>query len=280
MQQATPGGRAAVSDESPGGGRGLAAFALQLRHPTLNLESEDCMRTVPRLVPMIVIAMALPVTAFAQAPKTEKEKAAEDKAREEQHERDTAAVEAAAPPDTDQPPPPPEPTAPTGIGLVSKAGVGSPIGYARQGVLELGGSAGFSASDDLTRFVITPSIGWFVWNNIQISALFGLEYVKASGESATYTTILAEPSYHYPFSRTLFAFVGIGAGLSYASSPGAGVAISPRVGANILVGRSGVLTPAIAWDWTSHDTQVTDEGMTLVPASEALTAEIGYTGMW
>src|SRR5688572_17635732 len=49
----------------------------------------------------------------------------------------------------EEPPPPPAPavTLPES-GVIKQAGIGSPIAYGRVGVLELGGSAGFSAASN------------------------------------------------------------------------------------------------------------------------------------
>ena len=93
------------------------------------------------------------------------------------------------------------------------------------------------------------------------------------------TTVLAEPSYHVPFNRTTFAFLGMGMGASYVQGPGLGFAIAPRVGGNFLVGRSGVLTPSLSWQYTTHDTMETGQGQLLVVTS-ALRANVGYTVMW
>ena len=93
------------------------------------------------------------------------------------------------------------------------------------------------------------------------------------------TTLLVEPSYHLPFTRTAFGFVGMGFGGAYVSGPGLGFAVAPRIGANFMVGRSGVLTPALSWQYTTHDTMDTPNGALLV-VSSAVAANIGYTVMW
>jgi hypothetical protein len=168
--------------------------------------------------------------------------------------------------------------------IVKQAGVGGQVGYGRSGVLELGGSAGFTAAQDFTSVNLTPSVGWFFADNVQISGLLSYTYVDAGDDSGSITTILAEPSYHLPFTRKAFGFLGLGMGASYVSGPGLGFATAPRVGANFLVGRSGILTPSLSYQYTTHDSMETDAGegdSTVVMAvSSAVMANIGYTVMW
>jgi hypothetical protein len=171
------------------------------------------------------------------------------------------------------------PGAPSG-GVVEQAGIGGVVGYGRAGVLELGGSAGFTAATDLTQINVTPSIGWFVADNLELSARFGLTYIKAQEQSATMTSLIIEPSYHLPFNRSVFGFLGLGLGGSYVEGPGLGFAIVPRLGANMMVGRSGVLTPSIAWQYTTHESMETASGDQLLAVSSAISANVGYTVMW
>jgi hypothetical protein len=185
--------------------------------------------------------------------------------------------------DDDPAPPVAAPGAPVGM-IVKQAGVGGQVGYGRAGVLELGGSAGLTASSDFTNINVTPSIGWFLADNLQLSGRLSFAYVSADdgmggSEDGSITTLLAEPSYHLPFTRTAFGFLGMGLGAAYVSGPGLGFALAPRVGANFLIGRSGILTPALSWQYTTHETMDTENGALLV-VSSAVTANIGYTVMW
>lgn len=157
--------------------------------------------------------------------------------------------------------------------LVKRAGIGGPIGYARAGVLELGGSAGFSTNSHLTQFTLTPTIGWFLTNYLQLSALLNMTYVQADNElgnssSSTAVSLLAEPSFHYPFSEMIYGFAGVGLGFAYQTGPGTGFALAPRAGINVLVGRSGIITPALSWQLDSGALE------------DAVRANIGYTVMW
>jgi hypothetical protein len=191
-----------------------------------------------------------------------------------------------APTSSKDPQPPvasPDMTLPPG-GVVEQAGVGGVVGYGRPGVLELGGSAGLMIAPDFRAVNFSPMIGWFVADNLELSGILGVSNIKANNEEATVWSVLVEPSYHLPFNRTTFAFLGMGVGAAYEHTLGTGLAVAPRIGANILVGRSGVLTPSLSYEYTTHDVSNVSVGdmrdVTLVSVSSALRVNIGYTAMW
>jgi hypothetical protein len=68
------------------------------------------------------------------------------------------------------------------------------------------------------------------------------------------------------------------------SELGAGFAVAPRVGMNFMIGRSGVLTPSLSYEYTTHDVDSVSDGdmqnTSLVAVSSALRINIGYTAMW
>lgn len=166
-------------------------------------------------------------------------------------------------------------------GVVEQAGVGGLTGYGRAGVLELGGSAGLLTSSDLTSVQIAPQVGWFIADNLQLSAILNFNYNKLddAGDSTAFGALL-EPSYHLPFNRTMFGFVGVGFGMAYLDGPGAGFATAPRVGANFLIGRSGILTPSLSYQYTTHSIEDAGQDRTLIGVSQAVRANIGYTVMF
>jgi hypothetical protein len=165
-------------------------------------------------------------------------------------------------------------------GVVEQAGAGGSTGYGRAGVLELGGSAGFVAASDLTSVSFAPQLGWFVADNVQLSGIVDMAYSKVDEADATSVAFLVEPSYHLPINRTVFGFLGVGAGLAYIDGPGAAFALAPRLGGNFLIGRSGVLTPSVSYQYNTHGSDVMAEGQTLLLVSSAVRANIGYTIMW
>lgn len=188
--------------------------------------------------------------------------------------------------DADPAPPVPVPNVPGLTGdVVEQAGVGGSVGYGRAGVLELGGSAGLTMAQDIRAVNFSPSVGWFLVDNFEISGILDVANLKAGGESATMFAALVEPSFHLPFNRSMFGFIGMGVGASYVSEMGAGMAVAPRIGMDFLVGRSGILRPSLSYQYTTHDAMAgtDDEGnqnVTLVAISSALRFNIGYSSMW
>jgi hypothetical protein len=180
--------------------------------------------------------------------------------------------------DHDEQPAVASPQLPSG-GLVSQAGVGGVVGYGRAGVLELGGSAGFQFATDYRSMNFSPTIGWFLADNLELSAITSVANIKTGDNSATVWSGLLEPSYHLPFNRSIFGFVGLGVGASYVSKLGTGLALAPRLGMNLLVGRSGVLTPSISYQYTSQDA-MTSDNTTVVAVSSSTRFNVGYTAMW
>lgn len=189
-------------------------------------------------------------------------------------------------PTADPQPPVPAPAVPhVNADVVEQAGVGGPTGYARAGVLELGGSAGLTLAQDIRAVNISPHIGWFLIDNFELSAILDVTNLKAGESSATLFSALVEPSFHLPFNRSMFGFVGIGVGGAYVSQMGAGVAVAPRIGMDFMIGRSGILRPSLSYEYTTHDAMSaagpdgTTE-VTLVAISSALRFNIGYATMW
>ena len=166
-------------------------------------------------------------------------------------------------------------------GIVSQAGVGGQVGYGRAGVLELGGSAGFALASDYRAMNFSPTIGWFLADNFELSAILSISNIKTGDQSSTLWSALAEPSYHLPFNRSVFGFLGLGVGAAYVSGLGTGFAIAPRAGANFMVGRSGVLTPSLSYEYTTINTDMTTTGdVTVVALTSAVRFNVGYTAMW
>lgn len=233
----------------------------------------DLSKTI--FVATCLVAMATPALAQQPAP-TEETKTAPP-----------TPEESLPQPQSDADPAPP--VAAPGVGLppggyVEQAGVGGVVGYGRAGVIELGGSAGLMMATGFRNVNVAPMIGWFVADNLELSTILGVSNIKAGDESATVFSALVEPSYHIPFNRTTFGFLGMGIGAAYLSELGGGLAVAPRIGANFLVGRSGVLTPSLTYEYTTHDVDSVESGdmrdVSLVAVSSALRINIGYTAMW
>ena len=163
--------------------------------------------------------------------------------------------------------------------LKEQSGIGSTIAYAAAGVLELGGSAGFSSNNSFTNATLSPSVGWFVADNFKVSGIVNLSYVEAGDDDGLTTSALIEPSYHLPFTDQVFGFAGVGAGVSYIEGAGTGIALQPRLGMNMLVGRSGVFTPSINVGYSTIDAESVN-GRNILTVEPSVGVQAGYTVMW
>jgi hypothetical protein len=160
-----------------------------------------------------------------------------------------------------QEPPPPE--APGSIKQVQsgqpmevavKAGEGSPIAYGRASVVELGGSLAFTHQSETTIFTFTPTFGYFVADGFELSVLPELRITDVEGEdggeNAADVSIggAVEPSFHLAFNPSVYGFLALGLGVRYAEDPGFDLFFRPSIGMDILIGRSGILKPALFMD--------------------------------
>jgi hypothetical protein len=176
-------------------------------------------------------------------------------------------------------PPAPSPVTGKTVKLVQQAGVGGPVAYARGGVLELGGAVSWSKVSDDNVLTVSPIFGWFVTDNVEISAIAQVSHSSDNNTSNTFFTGLIEPSLHVPVSNQAFVFGGMGVGAAYHKGSGTGVAIAPRVGVNVLVGRSGILTPSVTLNWSSNAAVQTERG-TALAVNTTYGANIAYSVMW
>jgi hypothetical protein len=147
-------------------------------------------------------------------------------------------------------PQPPQSEAVTELGeqrqtpVVTGAGVGSDVAYASRGVVELGGSLAITHASDTTTIRIAPSVGYFFIDNLELTLFPDITIIDVDGESDVMFGGILEPSYHLPMTDRIFGFVGVGLGLTYADDPGVDVILRPRLGLDVMVGRSGILKPA------------------------------------
>ena len=187
----------------------------------------------------------------------------------------------------DEAPPVPFPSVPGVVPPVEQAGIGSEVGYGRAGVLELGGFFGLNAAQNVRDINFSPMFGWFLVDNLELSAIGAVTNIKSGMDSTTMLSAMIEPSLHLPINRSLFGFLGMGVGAAYIDRPGlgTGLAVAPRVGMNLMIGRSGILTPSLTYEYTTHDTSAMlgpngTEDVTLVAISSAVRVNVGYTVMW
>ena len=178
------------------------------------------------------------------------------------------------------------------LGVLQQAGVGSEHGYARAGVLELGGFGNVTLAETFTSIGCSPTVGWFIFDNLEISAITTVNFVSqetvvvdANGVTvvddvdSTVLLLLVEPSYHLKLTPVMYGFLGIGAGLaSQEPGAGAGFAVAPRFGLNLLIGRSGIFTPALVAVYQTAEARDTPQGSSGVSGTFGLSA--GFTVMW
>jgi hypothetical protein len=140
------------------------------------------------------------------------------------------------------------------VDVAVKAGEGSPIAYGRASVVELGGSLAFTHQSETTTFIFTPTFGYFVADGFELSVLPELRIVDVEGEdggeNAADVSIggAVEPSFHLAFNPSLYGFLALGVGVRYAEDPGFDLFFRPSLGVDILIGRSGILKPALFMD--------------------------------
>ncbi len=125
--------------------------------------------------------------------------------------------------------------------VVEQAGVGGPITYGAAGVLETGGYASVAASDLGAVGILRPYVGWFVTDGFELSLANDLvfRHVDDTGLQVTFAGTL-EPSGHIPLVTRLWLAIGCGVGVLW-NGIEAGFLATPRLGLDLLVGRSGML---------------------------------------
>lgn len=169
------------------------------------------------------------------------------------------------------------------------AGVGSGVAYASRGTGEFGGSMSFSASPGVSTFSADPMAGYFVLDNVQLSAVLGFRRVALDGEATNRFSLLAEPSVHLPFNDGLFWVGGLGMGgaltdgLREDGGITGGFALAPRTGLQLLVGRSGILNLGARYSMVFSDIDADVNpatGQAVLAFVNTFDVQAGYTVMF
>lgn len=153
--------------------------------------------------------------------------------------------------------------------------------YGDAGVWELGGSLGFYWTEDVFTLNLNPQVGIFVIDYLEISLILGLQYENvrdADGSRHNETTFsaLLEPSYHLPLiEEDLFLLGGLGVGVGY-DGVTVGFDLVPRVGLNIALGRTRMLTPALRVPIIMGK-EVDESGQEDFNTSVSVGFDVGYT---
>lgn len=154
----------------------------------------------------------------------------------------SAAAGAQAPFDAQQPP---EDTADTGDGPDDE----DVAPYGLRGATELGGSVAVGWTEDTFDLDVSPTVGYFIVDRVELSALIRISYQSQEDEAGDRTSLkggafVLEPSYHLPLQEELFLLSGLGLGVGH-DGDDFDFEIIPRMGLNVGVGLVGVLTPAL-----------------------------------
>jgi hypothetical protein len=188
------------------------------------------------------------------------------------------------------PPPAPPPTVTTSRAPEPSGTVYVPT-YGHAGVFELGGFVDFTGASSFTSIQVSPTAGFFVYDNLELTGIMGFNYVHQTfdvggvevSNHKTIVRVLGEPSYHFAVTSNTWLFLGIGAGV--ASVPvgndrsSVGFDVAPRVGANLLIGRSGILSPAFFIDYTTGEALQTS-GSSILGVNTTYGMQAGYTVLW
>lgn len=130
------------------------------------------------------------------------------------------------------------------VDVVEQAGVGGPTAYASGGVLEVGGSGSLFATEAFAGLRFAPFVTWFAFDGIAFSYIHELYGGKREDGRWFAMNLQIEASAHLRVSDRLLVLLGVAPGLLY-NGDHTGFSIKPRAGLDVLVGRSGVLHPAI-----------------------------------
>jgi hypothetical protein len=171
--------------------------------------------------------------------------------------------------------------------LRTYAGVGSGIAYAERGVAEIGGSGSIALSQDLFNVSLDPSIGYFLWDNVELSGQVGVRHITLGDESSNQFSLMAEPSLHFPITDGLFWAGGIGAGVAFLDTSNTdldmGFAFAPRTGVQLLLGRSGLLNVGGRYSMVFSDVDANIDafdGATVLAFQNTFDIQAGYTVMF
>lgn len=155
----------------------------------------------------------------------------------------------------------------------------APTRYGDRGTVELGASLGVGRLVDRAQLDVGPAIGFFVADGTELSAILWLHHVEAGRQVRSYATLLGEPSFHLRFNDSVLGFLGVGLGVNHVDGVGAGFAVAPRLGLKVVLGRAGVLVPAIQVLYSAARIVETNEGRHLAMYG-APSASFGYMFAW
>ena len=164
------------------------------------------------------------------------------------------------------------------LDVVELVGVGGPTAYGSAGVLEVGGSGALLKGRDFVTARFAPAIGWFFADGLQLSYVNEIFGGKTGQQTRFAMTALVDLSVHAPLTDRLLVMGGVGAGVLYNGSDW-GFVTKPRVGLDVLIGRSGLIRPAFFVQW-SHASLIDLEGEDVRDENWLYGVEVAYAAMF
>jgi hypothetical protein len=121
--------------------------------------------------------------------------------------------------------------------------------YGQKGAVELGGSVGLNWTNDAFGLDLSPSVGYFILDRVEVSALLRISYEDQENdngerESVKSGAFIIEPSYHMPVREEVFVLAGLGFGIGH-DDEDFDLEFIPRVGLNVGIDLVGVVTPSL-----------------------------------
>jgi opacity protein-like surface antigen len=146
--------------------------------------------------------------------------------------------------------------------------------YGQKGAVELGGSIGMNWTNDAFALDLSPSVGYFMLDRVELSALLRVTYEDQKNdngdrESVKSGALIVEPSYHLPVREEVFVLAGLGFGVGH-DDEDFDLEFIPRVGLNIGIDLVGVVTPSV-----KMPILIDNDG-----TSAGLGLEVGYSVVW
>jgi opacity protein-like surface antigen len=146
--------------------------------------------------------------------------------------------------------------------------------YGQKGAVELGGSLGFNWTNDAFALDVSPTLGYFLMDRVELSALLRVSYQdqkddNGNRESVKSGALVFEPSYHLPVREEVFVFAGLGFGFGH-DDEDFDVEFIPRVGLNLGIDLVGIVTPSL-----KMPILIDNDG-----TSAGLGFEVGYSAAW
>jgi hypothetical protein len=164
------------------------------------------------------------------------------------------------------------------LDVIEQAGVGGPVAYASAGVLEVGGMGALTFGESFWQARFAPFVGWFVADGLELTYLHEITGARVGGQSRVATSVYVEPSGHVRLTDRLLAFAGVAPGVLYNGADW-GFTVRARAGVDVLVGRSGIFRPALAFTWATVDLHDAAGGQ-LVGLRRLGGLEVSYAAMF